>query len=133
MPLAPLLAAPPAIQMHAAAAASAVLLTLVQIAGPKGGRWHRVVGWLWVGLMAAVALSGLAIHTVRVWGVWSPLHLLSLLVLATLPGAVMAARRGRRRAHARAMLALAGFGLVGAGAFALLPHRLLGRMVFAPG
>ena len=132
MTLAPILAAPPAIQMHAVAAASALVLALVQIAGAKGSLAHRVLGWLWVGLMAVVALSGLAIHTVQLWGIWSPLHLLSLLVLATLPGAVMAARRGRRRAHARAMLALAGFGLVGAGAFTLMPHRLLGQVVFGP-
>lgn len=105
---------------------------MLQLAGVKGSRAHRLLGWLLVALMGVVALSGLAIHSVRLWGIWSPLHLLSLLVLATLPGAVVAARRGRRRAHARAMLALTGFGLIGAGAFTPLPHRLLGQVVFGP-
>ena len=133
MTLAPFLAAPAVIQVHALAAMAAFALALVQFARPKGGGAHRALGWTWVALMAVVALTGFGIHTVQVWGLWSPLHLLSVLVLVTLPGVVRAARAGRREAHRRAVLGLFAFALVGAGAFTLLPHRLLGRVVFGEG
>jgi uncharacterized membrane protein len=47
--LAPLLNAPPAIQLHAFAAMAAFALGLVQLAAPKGTLPHRTVGWSWVG------------------------------------------------------------------------------------
>ena len=44
-------------------------------------------------LMIAVAASSLFIHTIRTWGVWSPMHLLSLFALPTVPLAVVHDRR----------------------------------------
>src|SRR2546429_8597433 len=92
MNLAPLLAAPAVIQIHALAAFSAFSLGVVQLAAPKGTIPHRTVGWLWAGLMLAVVLSSFFIHTIRMWGPFSPIHLLSGLTLITLPLAVW---RGR--------------------------------------
>src|SRR5258708_38956929 len=88
MNLAPLLAAPAVIQIHALAAFSAFSLGVVQLAAPKGTIPHRTVGWLWAGLMLAVVLSSFFIHTIRMWGPFSPIHLLSVLTLITLPLAV---------------------------------------------
>jgi uncharacterized membrane protein len=84
----PLLDAAPAIPLHAFAAMGAFVLGLVQFAAPKGTLPHRTIGWIWVGLMAAVAISSSWIHQIRLVGPWSPIHLLSIFVLVMLPLAV---------------------------------------------
>src|SRR5262245_32158696 len=94
MTLAPLLNAPLAIQLHAWAALGAFALGVVQLAGVNGTASHRTLGWVWVGLMLVVAVSSFWIHHLRIWGPWSPIHLLSILALAILPLAIWFARRG---------------------------------------
>ena len=125
MTLEPLLAAPLPIRLHAFAALAAFALGLVQIAAPKGTLAHRAIGWVWVILMAAVALSSFAIHTIRSWGDWSPIHLLSIVTLVVLPVAVIRARRRDVAGHRRAMLGLFFGALLIAGAFTLLPGRIM--------
>ena len=88
MNLAPLLAAPAVIQIHAFAALGAFALGALQLAAPKGTIPHRTIGWIWAGLMFAVVLSSFFIHTIRLWGPFSPIHLRSILNLAMLPLAV---------------------------------------------
>src|SRR6202045_1590940 len=99
MTLAPLLAAPAVIQWHAFAALGAFALGAVQLAAPKGTIPHRVFGWIWATLLFVVAVSSFFIHEIRLWGPWSPIHLLSILVLVTLPLAVLHARRHDVRQH----------------------------------
>ena len=94
MTLAPLLGAPIAIQIHALAAIAAFALGLLQLALPKGTFPHRTMGWIWVLLMLIVVLSSFLIHQIRVWGLWSPIHLLSIFTLVTLPLGVRHARKG---------------------------------------
>jgi len=130
MNLAPLLAAPAVIQIHALAAFSAFSLGVVQLAAPKGTIPHRTVGWLWAGLMLAVVLSSFFIHTIRMWGPFSPIHLLSVLTLITLPLAVWRARHHDVRKHQRAMLGLFLGALVIAGVFTFLPGRIMHAVVF---
>ncbi|MBV8494421.1 MAG: hypothetical protein JO162_13215, partial [Alphaproteobacteria bacterium] len=62
MNLAPLLAAPAVIQIHAFAAIGAFALGILQLAAPKGTIPHRTVGWIWAGLMLAVVVSSFFIH-----------------------------------------------------------------------
>ena len=130
MTLAPLLAAPAVIRLHAVAALAAFALGAVQLAAPKGTIPHRLFGWMWALLMLAVALSSLLIHEIRMWGAWSPIHLLSLLVLITVPLAVIHARRHRVERHRKAMLSLFVGALVVAGIFTLLPGRIMHAVVF---
>ncbi len=130
MSLSPLLAAARVIQLHAVAAIAAFALGLGQLVALKGTRAHRFAGWIWAGLMLVVAVSSLWIHELRVWGPWSPIHLLSLLVIATVPAAVFAARRHEVARHRRAMIQLFVFALVLAGAFTLLPGRIMHAVVF---
>jgi uncharacterized membrane protein len=78
MSLAPLLDAAPAIPLHALAAMAAFALGIVQFAAPKGTLPHRTLGWIWVALMAVVALSSFWIHQIRLFGPWGPIHLLSI-------------------------------------------------------
>ena len=128
--LEPLLSAPMLVQVHAAAAASAFVLGLVQFAAPKGTLPHRTLGWIWVGLMAVVALTSFGIREVAGPGTLSWIHLLSILTLVMLPVAIVAVRRGRVSAHKWTMVWLFLGGLVIAGAFTFIPPRVLGRVVF---
>jgi uncharacterized membrane protein len=132
MTLAPLLAASPAIQLHAGAAMSAFVLGIVQLAAPKGTIPHRTLGWVWVLLMLAVSISAFFIHSIRLWGPWSPIHLLAIFTLITLPIAVLQARRHRVKQHRLAMLSLFFGALVIAGAFTLVPGRIMHAVAFGP-
>ena len=132
MTLAPLLAAPAVIQVHAFAALAAFALGAVQFAAPKGTIPHRVFGWSWAGLMLAVIVSSFFIHTIRLVGPFSPIHLLSVFTLAMLPLAVLRARRHDVRKHQRAMTSLFVGALVIAGIFTLMPGRIMHAVVFGP-
>jgi uncharacterized membrane protein len=72
-----------AIPLHAFAAMAAFVLGIVQFAAPKGTLPHRTLGWIWVVLMLSVAISSFWIHQIRLVGLWSPIHLLSISVLFT--------------------------------------------------
>jgi uncharacterized membrane protein len=96
MTLAPLLDATPVVKAHAFAAISAFALGLVQLAAPKGTLLHRTIGWIWVALMATIAISSFWIHGIRLVGPFSPIHLSifigALLVAGAftfLPGRIM--------------------------------------------
>jgi len=130
MNLAPLLAAPAVIQIHAFAALGAFALGALQLAAPKGTIPHRTIGWIWAGLMLAVVVSSFFIHTIRLWGPFSPIHLLSILTLALLPLAVWRARQHDVRKHRRAMLGLFVGALVIAGVFTFLPGRIMRAVLF---
>lgn len=130
MTLEPLLTASPAIQIHTYAALTAFALGAVQLARPKGEASHRTLGWIWATLMAAVAISAFFIHELKVWGEWSPIHLLAVLVLINLPIAIVAARRHSIRRHRRIMLGLFFGALVIAGAFTFWPGRIMHAVVF---
>ena len=130
MTLAPLLAADGAIRLHAFAAMSAFALGVVQLSAPKGTIPHRTIGWVWVALMLAVSVSAFWIHTIRLWGPWSPIHLLAIFTLVMLPVAVLHARRHRVRQHRMAMLSLFFGALVIAGLFTLYPGRIMYAVVF---
>ena len=130
MDLAPLTSAPLAIQLHACAALAAFALGAVQLARVKGTVSHRGLGYSWVGLMLIVALSSFWIHDLRVWGPWSPIHLLSILTLAMLPLGLWYARRHSVRGHKLTMLGLFAGALVIAGIFTLAPGRILYQVVF---
>ena len=78
MSLAPLLEAPGTIPLHAFAAMAAFALGIVQFAAPKGALPHRTIGWIWVLLMFAVAISSFWIHEIRLVGPFSPIHLLAI-------------------------------------------------------
>ncbi len=97
MSLAPLLEAPGTIPLHAFAAMAAFALGIVQFAAPKGTLPHRTIGWIWVVLMAAVAISSLWIHETRMFGPLSPIHLLSIFVPIMLTLAVLHARQAQCR------------------------------------
>lgn len=125
MTLAPLLNAPPVIQVHAFAAMAAFALGLVQFAAPKGTLPHRAIGWIWVALMVTICVSSFWIHGYRIVGPFSPIHLLSIMTLVTVPLAVYAARRHEVLRHRKAMISIFVGALLVAGAFTFLPGRIM--------
>ena len=130
MSLAPLLDAAPAIPVHAFAAMTAFVLGVVQLAAPKGTLPHRTLGWIWVCLMLAVAISSFWVHEIRLVGPWSPIHLLSIFVLITVPLAIWKAHRHQVVDHRRIMISIFTGALVIAGLFTLLPGRIMHAVVF---
>lgn len=130
MTFAPLWIQPQPVPFHALAALLAVVIGAVQFALPKGTMAHRITGWSWVMLMAGVAISGLFIHSIRMFGPFSPIHILSFVALGTLAFSIMAARRRDIAAHRKSMIALYVLALLVTGAFTLLPGRVMHKVVF---
>jgi uncharacterized membrane protein len=130
MSLAPLLNAAPIIQIHAIAAIAALIMGISQMALRKGTFRHHVVGYAWSAFMITVAISSLFIFTIRLVGPFSPIHLLSLLVLWTVPKAILNARKGKIKNHARGMTMIFWLALIGAGFFTLMPGRIMHQVIF---
>jgi uncharacterized membrane protein len=130
MSLAPLVDAAPAIPLHAFSAMAAFVLGVVQLVAPKGTLPHRTLGWIWVGLMAFVAASSFWIHQIRLVGPWSPIHLLSIFTLVMLPLGVWRAHRHQVSAHRWTMISIFTGALVIAGAFTLVPGRIMHAVIF---
>ena len=130
MNLSPLTTAPLPIQLHAYAALGAFVLGAVQLAGVKGTTRHRALGYTWAALMLVVAISSFWIHDLRLWGPWSPIHLLSILTLVMLPLGVWYARRHTVHGHRSTMIGLYIGALVIAGIFTFVPGRIMHKVVF---
>lgn len=131
MSLAPLLSASPAVQFHVAATLIALVSGAVQLMRKRRGRLHRTLGWTFVVAMAAGALSSFLIHNGRgLFGLFGPIHLLSILALVMLPLAVWYARRRNMRGHRIVVLSLFWLGLVIPGALTLVPGRIMHAVVF---
>lgn len=130
MSLVPILASSAAIQFHLAAALAALVAGIAVLFLRKGTALHRTLGWFWVVLMLAVALSSFAITSL--WpGHFSPIHILSVVTLISLPMGVWLRRSGNIRAHAITMISTFA-GLLIAGVFTLVPGRLLHAALFGP-
>lgn len=118
------------IAVHAVLGLAAIMLGAVQLALPRGTALHRRLGAAWVMLLGGVAVTGLFIHEIRLLGLFSPIHLLSVIVLASLWQAIAAVRRGDIRRHRTIMASLYVFALVITGAVTLLPGRVMHQVVF---
>jgi uncharacterized membrane protein len=130
MDLAPLTSAALPIQLHAYAALGAFVLGAVQLAGVKGTTRHRALGYTWAALMLIVAISSFWIHELRIWGSWSPIHLLSIFTLAMLPLGVWAAHSHSVSRHRSTMIGLYVGALLIAGLFTFVPGRIMYKVVF---
>ncbi len=125
--------APFAVQFHVYTVVPAALLGAWMLAARKGNVIHRLLGRLWVLLMAATAISAFFIHEIRLIGSFSPIHLLSILTLISCVGIVWSARTRRLQAHKRMVTGLYFGGIGLAGLFTLLPGRIMHRVVFGEG
>ena len=80
--------------------------------------------------MALVALSSFGIHEFRLLGPFSPIHLLSILVLYSLWKGVAHVKRGNIDAHRRLMISLYLYAMLLTGALTLLPGRMMHAVFF---
>jgi uncharacterized membrane protein len=130
MTLAPLLNASPVIQVHVFSAMAAFAFGIVQFAAPKGTIPHRTIGWIWATLMLIVSVSAFFIHKIRLWGPWSPIHLLAIFTLLMVPFAVWQAHHHAVNKHQRAMISIFVGGLLIAGLFTFAPGRIMHAVFF---
>ena len=72
---------PQPIPFHAVAAMIAIIFGGVQIAMKKGGPVHKFIGRVWVVLVLFISFSSFFIYQIKLWGNYSPIHLLSVLVI----------------------------------------------------
>ena len=127
----------PTIAIHMTAAIGAVVTGPValwaRLGRDKHPRLHRAFGYAWVTLMVVTAVSALFIRDrsfVNLAG-YTPVHLLVPFTFFVLFGAFHALVRGNIAAHRRRMQSLYWAACVVAGAFTLLPNRLIGHTLWA--
>ena len=132
MSLAPLLAAPLAVQIHAFTAIAAVLLGAVVLLRPKGTPVHKLMGRTWALLMFTTATAAIFISEIRLIGPFSPIHIFVVMTYYGLWEGIREIRRGNVRAHQATMKSLYLGALLLAGAFTLLPGRRMNEVLFGP-
>ena len=116
--------------VHAVSALAALVLGGMQLILPKGGARHRILGYAWAGAILTTAIGSFWIYEVRTLGVFSPIHILSGVTIIGLLHALHNARKGNIRAHRAGMLWLFYAALVAAGAFTMLPGRVMHQVLF---
>lgn len=124
------MAQPSVIIFHTIAAILALMLGGLQLASPKGTAVHKITGYGWVSLMVFISLSSFWIHSFKLFGPFSPIHILSIITLVTLFEAIRAIKNKNIVRHKKLMHILFWLALGVAGAFTLLPGRILHTVIF---
>ena len=117
------------IPLHAIMAIIAIILGGIQLSMKKGGTIHKLLGRIWIGLMMFVAITSFFIHEIKLWGVYSPIHLLSFLTIFTLGVGIYFVRVGNVKRHKQLMIATYFFALIVAGFFTLYPGRVMHQIL----
>ena len=117
------------IPLHAVIAMIAIILGGIQLSMKKGGAIHKLLGRIWVGLMLIVAISSFFIHEIKLWGDYSPIHLLSLWTIFILGVGVYYASVGNIKRHKQVMIATYFFALILTGFFTLMPGRIMHQIL----
>lgn len=134
----PLLEASWVIQLHAFTAMAAFLLGLVQLVAPRGTLPHKTIGVVWIILMLVIAISSIFLRP-SVFGYDLPLvkwfnwiHILTLVTFYwVFLGVARLVRGGENfKRHGAAFTTIFLGGLLGAGAFTLLPGRIMHQVIF---
>ena len=108
----------------------AIILGGIQLFMKKGGVIHKLLGRIWVSLMLIVAISSIFIHEIKLWGAYSPIHLLSLWTIFSLGLGIYLVRVGNIKRHKQVMIALYFFALILTGFFTLMPGRVMHQIFF---
>lgn len=126
----------PAIALHMGCALAATALGPLVLWSRLGRRLrpglHRWAGRIWVLLMAVTALSALFIRDFRLPNIagYTPIHLLVPYTLGGLVLAFVYLQRRQIEGHRKTMQGLYVGACLAAGAFTLLPSRLLGQWLW---
>ena len=117
------------IPLHAIMAMIAIILGGIQLYMKKGGTIHKLLGRIWVGLMLIVATTSFFIHEIKLWGAYSPIHLLSLWTIFSLGLGIYFVRVGNIKRLKQVMIALYFFALILTGFFTFMPGRVMHQIL----
>ncbi len=131
MDIIPLIHAGSLVQIHVANAIIALVLGPIILYLKKGTRLHKRLGKLWALAMTIAIFSSAFIYGLRMFGPFSPIHVLTILAAWWLFQAISHARHGRIAAHQSAIKRLYFWALGVATIFTFWPGRILSRMFFA--
>ncbi|EHR72585.1 putative membrane protein [Burkholderiales bacterium JOSHI_001] len=122
----------PAVLIHLVLAVGALVLGPLALRARKGSRLHRASGYTWVTLMLGAALSSVFIRDFRLPNLagFTPIHILTVVTFVGVISALVAIARRNVQAHKKAMWRAYVGGCIGAGAFALMPGRYLGSLLW---
>ena len=129
MNIEPLLNAPIILKAHIATAVVAVIIGAAQLISKKGTKIHFYRGWIWVFLMAIVAVTAILLPERR-QSTYILTTALTIWLIVGLPLGIWAIKRGNIMLHRAFMLGLYAGGLIIALAFTLTPGRLLYKIFF---
>jgi uncharacterized membrane protein len=90
----------------------------------KGGARHRLLGRIWMALMAVTAVAALFIRHLNE-GQFSFIHIASVVTLVGIPLAINAARQRRIAAHRAHLLGMFIGALLVSGVLSFLPGRIM--------
>lgn len=119
--------------LHLSTIVPAFLIGTYLLLNHKGTPLHKALGKIYMSLMLFTALVTLSMSAEVgpvVLNHFGFIHLLSFLVLYTVPTAYFAARNGNVKQHRGNMIGLYVGGLLIAGAFTFMPGRLLHGWIF---
>ena len=123
----------PMMTLHLATVAPAAMLGTYLIFWAKGTATHRLIGKIYMILMLITALASLLIPATvgpQFIGHFGWIHMLSLLVLVSIPRAHYAARKHDVVSHKFSMAGVYFGGILVAGGFTLAPGRYLNQLFF---
>ena len=118
------------IPLHAIVAILAIILGGVQLYMNKGSVTHKLLGYIWVGLMLIVSVSSFFIHEIKLWNIYSPIHLLSAWTIFSLGLSIYYVRISNIKRHKHVMIMIYGFALVLTGFFTFMSGRVMHQIVF---
>lgn len=131
MNIAPLFEVNTALAVHLVTVVIALSASLYIFAAAKGTRSHKFAGRIAASALVVTALASFGINSFNspFFGL-SPIHIFSAAVLIFVPYALYQIRRGNVNAHKKAMTGVSVGGLGIAGAFTLLPGRMMAEVFF---
>ncbi|WGI20534.1 DUF2306 domain-containing protein [Amylibacter sp. IMCC11727] len=116
------------IQIHVLTALAAAILGPIALLRKRKDRIHKVTGYVWVTVMAITALTSFFIWTIRVVGVFSPIHILSVITIIGLVQAIYRIKQRDIFGHRRVLWRLYYQAIGLAGLFSFLPQRMMNDM-----
>lgn len=118
-----------AVAVHLLSVLPAIPLGLYILLTRKGGGRHRLLGRIWMALMASTALSALFIRQLNE-GSFSWIHLFVPLTFVAAWAAIAAARAGDIRRHRNRLIGMFLGAMVVPGVFAFSPGRVMAIWAF---
>ena len=119
--------------VHLSTIGPAFIIATYMVLIKKGTAQHKFLGRIYMVLMLFTAMVTLFMSAQvgpALFDHFGLIHLLSVLVLYSVPSAYFAIKAGDVKTHKFSMIGVYVGGLLVAGGFALMPGRLLGDLIF---